>query len=75
MRAWLHFFGTAWRRRSSGSGIPVRLQTGLGNDMFSRFAASELEKENVTLHNLSRGTEGIMEIEMSRGQRGFLLRI
>ncbi len=40
-------------------GIPVRLQTGLGNDMFSRFAASELEKENVTLHNLSRGTEGI----------------
>ena len=25
-------------------GIPVRLQTGLGNDMFSRFAASELEK-------------------------------
>ena len=40
-------------------GIPVRLQTGLGKDLFSRFAASELEKENVEICNLCRETDGI----------------
>ena len=40
-------------------GIPVRLQTGLGRDMFSGFALSELEKEEIQLCNLCPDTEGI----------------
>ena len=40
-------------------GIPVRLQTGLGEDFFSRFAALELEKENIEIYNLCQGTDGI----------------
>ena len=40
-------------------GIPVRLQTGLGEDLFSRFAASELENEKIEICNLCPGTDGI----------------
>ena len=40
-------------------GIPVRLQTGMGEDLFSRFAASELEREEIEVCNLCPKTEGI----------------
>ena len=40
-------------------GVPVRLQTGLGKDLFSRFAASALEKEDIDICNLCPDTDDI----------------
>ena len=40
-------------------GVPVRLQTGLGNDLFSRYAASIFEKEGLSVCNLYPDQDGI----------------
>ena len=57
-------------------GIPVRLQTGLGEDFFSRFAALELEKENIEIYNLCQGTDGIpvniSAVAVTPGDRTFI---
>ena len=58
-------------------GIPVRLQTGLGKDFFSRFAALELEKENVEICNLCQEeAEGIpvniSSVAVTPGDRTFV---
>lgn len=45
-------------------GIPVRLQTGLGEDRFSCFAALELQKEHMEICNLYR-EEGGMPVNLS----------
>ena len=57
-------------------GIPVRLQTGLGEDFFSRFAALELEKESMEVCNLCQGTDGIpvniSAVAVTPGDRTFV---
>ena len=43
----------------AGLGVPVRIQTGLGNDMFSDFARRTFASFGVEPYNLADGTTGI----------------
>ena len=43
----------------AGLGVPVRIQTGLGNDMFSDFARRTFASFGVELYNLADGTTAI----------------
>ena len=43
----------------AGLGVPVRIQTGLGNDMFSDFARRTFASFGVEPYNLADGTPGI----------------
>ena len=43
----------------AGLGVPVRIQTGLGNDMFSDFARRTFTSFGVEPYNLADGTTGI----------------
>ena len=43
----------------AGLGVPVRIQTGLGNDMFSDFARRTFASFGVEPYNLADGTAGI----------------
>lgn len=43
----------------AGLGVPVRIQTGLGTDMFSEFARRQFELQGVQPYNLAQDVSGI----------------
>ena len=43
----------------SGLGVPVRILTGLGEDMFSEFARRKFDEFGATPYNLAEGGSGI----------------